>query len=123
MSQTYIDPRDKSTLRVESMTSSVLKEPLLRFVGHESPDYTTVDLDRESVKALVKQATKWLEDTEVKLPTIPGSHVVAKTDFGTSTHLFLDAYQMWQSPSGAKWSPPEVSARWVETIHDAGQNA
>lgn len=68
-SKTYNDPVDNSRMTVREMKPG----PRLRFSAYEHGSATDVDLDRESVKALVEQATKWLEDTEVKLPTTLGS--------------------------------------------------
>lgn len=119
MSQTYTDPRDGSTLRVNSLTPNrSLKEPLLRFLAYEDP---TVDLNRESVKALVEQATEWLEDTEVKLPTTPGSIVRADPPGdGNPPHVILHDDGNWYGASGKSALDPSVWVYGWVLIHDAG---
>lgn len=117
---TYTDPRDGSTLEVYSLDPSrALKEPLLRFLATEGGEAAAVDLIRGSVKALVEQATKWLEDTEPPPPTLPSTTgSVVRADNPTPAWALLLPDGKWYS----KFGPVDPSGwpdGWV-VEHDAG---
>lgn len=120
MSTVYTDPRDGSTLRVSSLpTQSSSEGPLLRFLGMEDSIGATIDLNRESVQGLVKQAQEWLLENEVKLPTTPGSVVEAQ---GSRARAFLQGDNTWRGVSGLLIDPALWRGGWV-LISDADQDA
>ena len=116
-SKTYNDPVDNSRMTVREIKPG----HRLRFSAYEHGSATDVDLNRESVKALVDQATQWLADTEVKLPTTPGSIVRADTpDAANPPHVILHDDGYWYGASG-KWAlDPSVWVYGWVLIHDAG---
>lgn len=122
--KSYGDARDESSLTARPLRVQHQGKPteLLRLSAWDTVDNATVDLNRESVKALVEQATKWLEDTEVKLPTTPGSIVRADTPgVGNPPHAILHDDGYWYGASG-KWAlDPSVWVYGWVLIHDAAR--
>lgn len=113
---TYIDPNDGNSLE---LFTPDFDRRLLRFRADETTDRVEVDLNRESVKALVEQATQWLEDTEPPapvLPSTPGS--VVHADNPTPAWAFLLPDGKWYSKFGPV-DPSGWADGWV-VEHDAG---